>query len=279
MIVIRMIKEYLELRFKQNKLYNSWLIDVDDEVRALKDLQTFITTCLFSDNISLKNHPDYHLIEREQGSSTNIRDISIAQIRELQLFFYKTSVLSQYRVAIIYQADLMNIHAANSCLKILEDTPKNSFIFLITSKASGIISTIRSRCAKVNARSQNYLIGKDEYPDNLGFYNKFIADIANYSNPSARLSLTKDFTSKNREYWRDFAYSVLHLINRIIKKYLNIDIKLNEHETVIFNQLHFNSANCLIEKFTNIKRIINNTIDYDLDLKASTILVVEELFA
>ncbi|WP_375330085.1 hypothetical protein [Candidatus Tisiphia endosymbiont of Nemotelus uliginosus] len=48
-------------------------------------------------------------------------------------------------------------------------------------------------------------------------------------------------------------------------------------ENKIFNQLPSNSPDWLVTKFANVKRIINNTIDYDLDLRASTIALIEEL--
>ncbi|HJD57372.1 MAG TPA: DNA polymerase III subunit delta' [Rickettsia endosymbiont of Sericostoma sp. HW-2014] len=265
-----MIKEYLEDRFKQGRLYNSWLIDVDDTAKALENLLIFIESSLFADKIQLKNHPDYRLVARDNSGSANVKDISVDQIRDLQQFFYKTSSISKYRVAVIYQADLMNLNAANSCLKLLEDTPKDSFIFLITSRAAGIISTIRSRCAKINIKSQNRLVGSE-------IYVKFITYIANCSNPEVRLNIIEEFTSKNKELWGDFAYSMLYLVNRITKKSLNINIEFNELKNKIFNQLPSNSPDWLVTKFANVKRIINNTIDYDLDLRASTIALIEEL--
>lgn len=266
-----MITEYLEFRFKQGRLYNSWLINVDNTEQALQDLSVFIATNLFTDKIPLINHPDYRLIARNNSDSATSRDIGVEQIRDLQQFFCKTSSIAKYRAAIIYQADLMNLNAANSCLKLLEDTPSNSFIFLITSRAAGIISTIRSRCAKINVMPQDDLAKTDAYLE-------FISNIANYSDPETRLELIKKFTSKNRSLWADFAYSLLYLINRITKKALNINIEFNESENKIFNQLNSHTPNYLVKKFTNIKQIINDTIDYDLELKASTIELIVELY-
>lgn len=268
----KMIKEYLEFRLKQGKLYNSWLINADNTEQALQDLSIFIETNLFADQIQLINHPDYRLVARDDSSSANSRDIYVEQIRDLQQFFYKTPSISKYRAAIIYQADLMNLNAANSCLKLLEDTPSNSFIFLITSRAAGIISTIRSRCAKINVTPQTNLAGSEAYLE-------FIKNIANYSIPEVRLELIKKFTSKNRGLWVDFAYNLIYLTNRITKKALNINIEFDESENKIFDQLASRAPNYLIEKFTNIKRIINDTIDYDLDLRASTIELIEEIYS
>ena len=40
----------------------------------------------------------------------------------------------------------MNINTVNSCLKLLEDTSKDTYIFLITTNIAAILPTIRSRC-------------------------------------------------------------------------------------------------------------------------------------
>ncbi|WP_375327231.1 DNA polymerase III subunit delta' [Candidatus Tisiphia endosymbiont of Nemotelus uliginosus] len=264
-----MIQEHLKFRLKQGRFYNSWLIDTPDIAATLEDLHIFIVSELFLNNMQLNNHPDYRLIAREEGS--NAASISIEQIRDLHKFFYRTPSISKYRVAIIYQADLMTLNAANSCLKLLEDTPKNSIIFLITSRTAAIISTLRSRCFKFNVKLPNYF-------DDNNTYIKVITSLADYPSTSIRLALVEEVTSKNKELWGDFAYSILYLVNKITKKSLNYNIILNHLENKIFTKMAFNSSYCLIKKFTNLKTIINNTVDYDLNLKASTINLIEELF-
>ena len=215
-----MIKEYLESRFKCGKLYNSWLIQADDIKKALEDLQFFVSQILLRGELDLANHPDFKLAVR-QTSIANNKNISIEQIRDLQEFLNKTSAISGSKIAIIYQADLMNLNAANACLKILEDTPKNSYIFLVTSKASSILSTIRSRCAKLNCQSQNQLVNDE-------VYTKFITALTNSSNPNLKLELIKEFSDKNRELWANFADNALHLISRITKKSAGSHLELSK---------------------------------------------------
>lgn len=263
----KLIQEHLKFRLAQGRFYNSWLIDTPDIAATLEDLYIFIATELFLSKMQLKNHPDYQLISREAGTT----DISVDQIRELHKFFYRTPSISKYRVAIIYQADLMNLNAANACLKLLEETPKNGVIFLVTSRAAAIISTLRSRCCKFNVKLPNYL-------DNSDKYIKFITYISDCLQPSIRLALIEEVSGKNKELWKDFAFSILYLVNKITKKSLNCNIVLSQLENKIYRKLPFNSSNCLIKKFSNLKKIINETIDYDLNLKASAISLIEELF-
>jgi len=260
-----MIIENLEFNLKHNKLYNSWLIEAENIEQALKDVEDFIYVKLFKNNIPLENNPDYHFIARETSGTSNAKNISIEQIRKLQDFLSKTSAISKYKVAIIYSADLMNLNAANSCLKILEDTPKNSYIFLITSRAASIISTIRSRCFKIDARSSIQHIKNKSYSE-------FIQPIAD----NETLDFIKKFNIKDRELWLDFIDNVLLLMNRILKKSANVNINLLDLENKIFNKLPNQHPSYLLQKFIDIKKLIYNTIDYDLDLKASYILVVNE---
>ena len=50
------------------------------------------------------------------------------------------------RVSIIDEADRLNLQAANSILKTLEEPPETSLIVLVTSKPYALLETIRSRC-------------------------------------------------------------------------------------------------------------------------------------
>jgi len=263
-----MITEHLEFSLKHKKLHNSWLIEAEDIKQALKDIEQFICLKLFKNSIPLENNPDYHFIAREISGTSNAKNISIEQIRKLQDFLSKTSAISGYKVAVIYSADLMNLNAANSCLKILEDTPKNSYIFLITSRASSIISTIRSRCFKISTRSS------ENHPQGQ-LYSGFIQSIAD-ENLNSKLEFIKLFNAKDRELWLDFVDNILLLMNRILKKSSSINIEFSDLENKIFYGLPSHNPSYLIQKFTDIKKLIYNTIDYDLDLKTSYILVMNE---
>lgn len=272
-----MIASYFEDKFKQGKLQSSWLIESSDTEKALEDLEIFVKDILqnnapndFISDYSLDRHPDYRFIARENSGAVNSKDISIEQIRNLQDFFYKTSVVSGYKIAVIYQADLMNLNAANCCLKILEEPPNNSYIFLITSKPSVILKTIRSRCAKINFRSLD-LSGTNEQ------YLKFISPVANFANITTRLNFIKEFSDKNRATLLEFADSLLYLVSRLIKKKININVELNQTEAEILNKFQAISPAILIDKYIKIRKLIDDTVRYDLDLRASCILLLNEL--
>lgn len=106
------------------------------------------------------NHPDFrHIIPEadvevdESGSETDkkkSRQIVIDQIRALEDFVFIGSHRNGARVVMIEPAEAMNVPAANSLLKILEEPPASVYFILISSQWRRLLPTIRSRCRVVN---------------------------------------------------------------------------------------------------------------------------------
>lgn len=91
----------------------------------------------------------------EQGHHEGLRliepdgtQIKIDQAREL-IEFLQLQRISRSRVVIIDQAHLMNLQAANSLLKVFEEPPPGTFIFLIAPSPSSVLPTLRSRSRTV----------------------------------------------------------------------------------------------------------------------------------
>ena len=80
--------------------------------------------------------------ENKQGI-INVRDASTI-IRKLNLKTYE----SEYKVAIIWMAERLNIEAANKLLKLLEEPPENVIFILATTEEHKILPTILSRCIR-----------------------------------------------------------------------------------------------------------------------------------
>ncbi len=88
------------------------------------------------------SHPDYKHLGLPEGK----QQIPVHAIRELTDFLYLSRSYSGYRVVVISSADRMNINAANSLLKSLEEPPPNTVIILVVDQLSKLPITIRSRC-------------------------------------------------------------------------------------------------------------------------------------
>ena len=90
------------------------------------------------------NNPDFMCIEPEGNT------IKIDQIRYLQRKIQEKPIISDSKVYIIDDADLMTTEAQNCLLKTLEEPPEFATIILIGSNESLFLPTIRSRCMLLN---------------------------------------------------------------------------------------------------------------------------------
>jgi len=113
--------------------------------------------------IETGNHPDLRRLEPEalatapageesarpeKGSKPSI-EIKVDQVRELADFLNVGSHRGGRRVVIVHPVEAMNLHAANSLLKSLEE-PSPAVVFLLVShRPARLLPTIRSRCVAV----------------------------------------------------------------------------------------------------------------------------------
>ena len=94
------------------------------------------------------SHPDLLVVERGYDSrrKRQRREIVADDARAVGDFLHLTSSQGGWRVVIVDGADVMNSHAANSLLKILEEPPKNTVLLLASDNPGRLLPTIRSRC-------------------------------------------------------------------------------------------------------------------------------------
>lgn len=88
------------------------------------------------------NHPDFILVEPEEGS----KGIKVDQVRALIDDLSKTAQQGGYKVVILEPAEAMNTNAANALLKSLEEPAAKTLLMLVCHTPSAVLPTIRSRC-------------------------------------------------------------------------------------------------------------------------------------
>ncbi len=86
-------------------------------------------------------HPDCH----ELRPAGKMRQISADATRTLIGKVQVSATVSPRKVAILHEADRMNLAAANIFLKTLEEPPANTTLLLLTTKPYSLLPTIRSR--------------------------------------------------------------------------------------------------------------------------------------
>ena len=87
-------------------------------------------------------HPDFFRVEPAEDSSV----IKVDQVRELAEKLSLSSHHGGFKVALLMPADAMNINAANSLLKTLEEPSDNTVLLLVSARPAQLPATIRSRC-------------------------------------------------------------------------------------------------------------------------------------
>ncbi len=106
--------------------------------------------CVSCQKIQQGTHPDVFLLEPSKSSPT-VREgaIRIDDVRGLQKKLGYLPYEGMYKVAVVNDAELMNLQAANSFLKTLEDPPGQTVIILIAANPFKLLPTIVSRCQGV----------------------------------------------------------------------------------------------------------------------------------
>ncbi|HXV74417.1 MAG TPA: DNA polymerase III subunit delta', partial [Sphingomonadales bacterium] len=159
---LRLFKDALA----QNRLHHAWLFtgpkgigkatlayhlaqhllrEGDENIKALHDEALFA-------RMAAGTEGNLRVIERSLNDKTGTlrAEIVVEDIRALHDFFEKTAARDGWRVAIIDSADEMNRNAANALLKILEEPPAKSVLFLISHAKGKLLPTVLSRCQQVS---------------------------------------------------------------------------------------------------------------------------------
>lgn len=87
-----------------------------------------------------QSNPDYMKIEPDGNS------IKVNQIREMQSKIQEKPIISNNKIYVINDADLMTKEAQNCLLKTLEEPPEYAKIILVGTNENEFLSTIKSRC-------------------------------------------------------------------------------------------------------------------------------------
>ncbi len=184
-------------------------------------------------------HPDIYQIQPKNT-------IGIKDVRDIQLNVSRKKFLSKYKVVIIDKADKLTTAAANAFLKTLEEPPRNTLFFLISSKPENLFPTIRSRAhklwlsLKIN-QAKEYLITKGVSQKTA----EVVLQISETNLNFAEKIISKKFSKKREDIFSG------------PRDYFDIDERKRENlKETVFLLLSF-LRDCLVYKNDPQNKIIN----------------------
>lgn len=191
-------KEYLKEQIKRNNILHSYLFtgieaigkkliaqEFAKDILCLEDSSEF---CKCKSCISFlgNNHPDFILINKESET------IKIEQIRELTNKIIEKPIISSKKVYIINDAEKMTKEAQNCLLKTLEEPPEFAVLILITSNENLLLTTVKSRCMKINFHAISNEEMKKYCEENLGCNNIDLERIKSFEGSIGKAIKFKD---------------------------------------------------------------------------------------
>ncbi len=142
------------------------------------------------------SHPDYRECTVEEGRSA----ILVEQVRILTRELGLSPQYGGARIAVIHPADALNINAANSLLKTLEEPAAGTLLLLVSARARMLPATIRSRCQRVRFRAPDRSDARAWLGDRVGAGDAALALAFTGDAPLHALALCEqDFAATHRK--------------------------------------------------------------------------------
>lgn len=272
----QVIKDILEKSINNNHITHSYLFVGIEGVGKKLIATEFAKEILGKDTV---NNPDFLFVEPDGNN------IKIEQIRRLQKEIQEKPIISNKKVYIINDADLMTKEAQNCLLKTLEEPPEFAVIILIGSNENSFLPTIKSRCMILHFKELNDLQIKEYFKNECNEQNisQSLIDIAGGS-----IGRALKLKNKQEQYSK-----IQEIINNISKKDL-IDIiqesellykskediiDILEYINIILLKMakdNYLYTNC-IKIVENTKKRLNQNANYDMCIDNMLFKMWEEI--
>ena len=95
------------------------------------------------------SHPDLFALEASRKTPRGPATIAVDDVRTLIESTHLTIADGSWRVVIIDATDSLNRSSANTLLKLIEEPPPRTVLFIISHQVGGVLPTIRSRCLRL----------------------------------------------------------------------------------------------------------------------------------
>ncbi len=174
------IKTRLDISYKQNKLFHSYIFSGAKNSGRL-DMAKYLAKLVIEKDGHLIDdlmHPNVFYVTTEK------QNISKDQVLKINEEINTTSLTGNNKVFIIEDAHKLSISAQNSLLKVIEEPQGNSYIIFIVENVHQLLTTIVSRSQIVKFKPVPFeLLYSDiceDYEDKLKLKYALYIDNANY---------------------------------------------------------------------------------------------------
>jgi DNA polymerase-3 subunit delta' len=255
-----MVVKLLENSIKNDRLSHAYLFEGERGTRKFKTAVYFAQMLLCKGEqkpceichncrrIKHHTHPNLSIIEPIKGS------IRKKQIVDLQTEFSKTSVEPGPKIYIIKDIETINVGAANSLLKFLEEPHPNVHAVLTTSNISRILPTIISRSQVVQFSSFSKELIEEELVE-MGFpilTSKLVSRLTNSVSDAVEIA--------NGDFFIDLVDLVKEIYKLLAGKE-SVIIYFNQNSSIIYQDKEISNLFLSI-LITYQKDLINHKIEH-----------------
>ncbi|MEZ7902110.1 MAG: DNA polymerase-3 subunit delta' [Urechidicola sp.] len=148
------------------------------------------------------------------GKNENENKKGIIGVDESKELFRKLSLKSYeggYKVAIIWLAENMNIASANKLLKLIEEPPEKTLLFLVVEDLEKILATIISRTQIIRLKSLSEVQISNQLANHHGVDEAKAIEISTYVNGDFAMALHEVSSQDNSQVFFDLFVSWMRL--------------------------------------------------------------------
>lgn len=247
--------------FSADKLGHAYLI-YSLEIQPVINIAKII----FKQNGKTDENIDYLIDNNEYVDLKIIKPdgqwIKKEQILELKTEFKHKSVYNNKRIYIIENAEEMNIAAANTLLKFLEEPDENIIALLITKNKNKVLETVVSRCQYISLSKD--INSQDDFSEDI----LEIVEKIELKKQTSEIDLCKLFNKiSDRKEIKRILSELLYVYDKIL------ELKINNQNHDKFDKYAKNNTIESIIKKLNALIFCIDAMDYNINIK----LLVDKL--
>ncbi len=244
-----------------NTLGHAYIFVMPQGENKLQFIKDFIKEIINADQEVSKKIDREVLIDLKFIRPDGIQ-IKKQQIAELQEEFSTKAIEIGKKIYILEEAEKLNVSAANTLLKFLEEPSDNIIALLTTENLEAVLATIKSRCSIIHLIPNNKEENGDENIREAA--RRFIEK---YETNGLCVNIYVDemvfVVVKEKQEMEKFLKAMIYIYNEMLKHKIRKELFVEEKQNIIIEK---NTLKRLIEKI-RILVYLKKQIRYNMNLK------------